>query len=161
VDVELAPYLEAVGFHVEFALRTGVDVRSDTKILRWARRRKYIFVCHDKHKDKSTRLELYPEIYRNGGRIIQIGGLTGQPLLTAFGKIVGNREEWSKFFAENDGVVTVGMHNLKTYNREQLQRWIQGIMNVGPAVGGKAKQRRPRPRKPRQRRPEQRPFDDM
>jgi hypothetical protein len=64
-------------------------------------------VCHDQHSDKETRLRLYPELYNYGGKILQIGGDSSQPMLTALGKILVWRENWEPWFQENDGKVVV------------------------------------------------------
>lgn len=72
LDVDIQPYLEAVGFQTHFALHVEADERDDVALLRWARENDHILVCHDKHKDRSTRLELYPELRRNGGRIYEM-----------------------------------------------------------------------------------------
>ena len=107
VNVELEPLLRAIGFRPEFALRVGVNIRSDVDVLRWARRRRYILVCHDKFKDRQTRIELYPELYRRGGKIIQIGGGPDQDPYTSLGKILLNREKWVEWFKNHDGIVIV------------------------------------------------------
>ena len=93
LDVEIQPYLEAVGFQTQFALQISADHRDDVALLRWARSNDHILVCHDKHKDRSTRLELYPELKANGGRILRITGNSSQDVLTALGKILVNREK--------------------------------------------------------------------
>ena len=64
LDVDIQPYLEAVGFQTHFALHVDADERDDVALVRWARENCYILVCHDKHKDRTTRLELYPELNR-------------------------------------------------------------------------------------------------
>jgi len=66
-----------------------------------------ILVCHDQHKDKETKLRLYPEMYKRGGKILQIGGDSSQNILNALGKILIWREQWSPWFEENDGKVIV------------------------------------------------------
>jgi hypothetical protein len=113
VNIDLEPLLRAIGFRTEFALRVGVNIRNDTDILRWARRHRYIMVCHDKFKDRQTRMELYPEIYHRGGKIIQIGGGPSQDCYTSLGKLLLHRQKWLEFFREHDGIVIVheqGMH---------------------------------------------------
>ena len=42
LDVEIQPYLEALGFQTEFALNISADHRSDVDLLRWARMNDYI-----------------------------------------------------------------------------------------------------------------------
>ena len=133
VDVGIGPYLEAVGFRVRLALHEGVDVRSDTAILRWARQHGYILVCHDKHRDKSTRLELYPELYEHGGKIIRISGRPGQDEITALGKILVHREKWTSWFAENNGEVIVASHTIIYRNAHELYTThVQGALLTDP-----------------------------
>ena len=102
VDPELADYLRAVGFNVELAPRDNPDViRDDVAVLRYARRRKRIVVCHDKHKDRATEMRLFPEIYNNGGHILRISGDSSQSLMQALGKVTIRYEEWSQWVKEN------------------------------------------------------------
>ena len=129
VNVELEPLLEAVGFRTEFALRVEVDIRKDTAILRWARRHRRILVCHDKHKDRETQLELFPEIYRNGGKVIRIGGGPGQDIYTSPGKILLHRQKWLKWFQTNDGIVTVH-ESMNKKDAHQLYQIVQGDMDL-------------------------------
>jgi len=114
-----------------------VDVTNDTAIARWARQHHYILVCHDKHRDKKTRLELFFEIYRNGGRIIRIGGAPDQDPLTALGKILVHRDEWRDFFADNDGIVVVHKEGMKKLPSHQLYAKIQGALDVERVTGRK------------------------
>ena len=161
VDVGIRPYLEAVGFRVQFALHVDVDVRSDTAILRWAREHEHILVCHDKHRDKSTRLELYPELYERGGKIIRIAGDSSQDVLTAVGKILVHREKWTEWFAENDGEVIVASHRLIHHDAHFLYTThVQGELITDPE--GTMRRRRTRGQRQRQQPlnspPEQPPF---
>jgi len=107
VNVELEPLLKAIGFRPTFALHVDVNIRSDTDLLRWARRHRHILVCHDKFKDKQTRLELYPELHRRGGKIIQIGGGPSQDPYKSLGKILLHREKWIGWFTTHDGIAIV------------------------------------------------------
>ena len=159
VSAEAGPYLTAIGFRVKFALHTGANVRSDTALLRWARRNRHIFVCHDKHKDGTTRQELFPEIARNGGKALRIGGRPGQDPIVSAGKLLANRDKWLAFFAENDGIVTCGSQGVEYYNRERLLKKVQTIMNIGPVAGGKV--RKPKPTKPRPKRARPRPLEQL
>jgi len=154
VNVELEPLLQAVGFRTKFALRVGVNVRKDTDILRWARRHRRILVCHDKYRDKETQLELFPELYRNGGRIIRIGGKPGQDIYTSLGKILLHRQEWIKWFKENDGIVTVHQ-SMNTKPAYKLYQLIQGDMELVSDPTGTLRHRKrlTRPRKPRIKQP--------
>jgi hypothetical protein len=128
VNVELEPLLSAVGFRTELALRVDVNIRKDVDILRWARRHRYILVCHDKFKDRQTRLELYPEIYHNGGKIIQIGGGPSQDCYTSLGKILLHRSKWREFFSEYDGIVIVHEQGMNKRDANKLYSVIQRKM---------------------------------
>ena len=101
VDPELADYLKAVGFDVLLAPRNNPLIRDDVQVLRYARRRRRIVVCHDRHRDLESELELFPEIYHNGGRILRITGDSSQSLVLALGKITLHFEEWSEWFKAN------------------------------------------------------------
>jgi hypothetical protein len=127
--------LRAVGFGVRFALRVGVDVTSDAAILRWAREHDYILVCHDRHKDRKTRLELYPEIYHNGGRIICVGGGPDQDPLVALGRILVHLDEWRDFFAQNDGIVVVHKTGMNVTPSYELYARVQGELDMERATG--------------------------
>ena len=109
LDVDIQPYLEAVGFQTHFALHVDADERDDVALVRWARENCHILVCHDKHKDRTTRLELYPELKAKGGHILRITGDSSQDVLTALGKILVNREKWRAWFKDNDGEVILKM----------------------------------------------------
>ena len=125
LDVEIQPYLEAVGFQTQFALHISADHRDDVALLRWARSNNHILVCHDKHKDRSTRLELYPELKANGGRILRITGNSSQDVLTALGKILVNREKWVSWFSNNDGEVILKMDGVIYRTAEQLYSMVE------------------------------------
>lgn len=157
VSVELEPYLRAVGFRVQLAIRTDADITRDSSILRWARRRRYVLVCHDKHRDKTTRLDLYPELYENGGKILRIGGPPGQEELTALGKILVHREKWRTWFAENDGVVIVTGEKAIYHTASELYTRIQpSLEGVDPVA--RMRHRRPSTRQ-QQKRPRQVPIE--
>ena len=131
INPELDPLLEAVGFRTEFAKNVGVDVRDDTAILKWARRHRHILVCHDRHKDRRTQVHLFTEMRRNGGRIIEISGHTGQEPLTALGKLLVDREEWRKFFEDNHGIVTVHKGPAKLRPAHKLYTIVQRELALG------------------------------
>ena len=102
IDPELAEYLRAVGFDVKLAPRDKPQViGDDVEVLRYARQRKRIVVCHDKHKDRETELRLFPEIYNNGGFILRISGDSSQSLMHALGKVTIRYDEWSEWFRDN------------------------------------------------------------
>jgi hypothetical protein len=107
IDPELADYLRVVGFDVQLAPRENPIIQDDVEVLRFARRRRRILVCHDSHSDTSTRLRLYPELYHRGGKILHIGGDSSQHLLVALGKVLVNYEHWSEWLQSNDGRVSV------------------------------------------------------
>ena len=125
LDVDIQPYLEAVGFQTHFALRIEADERDDVALLRWARENHHILVCHDKHKDRSTRLELFPELNTNGGHILRITGDSSQDVLTALGKILVNREKWRTWFEDNDGVIILKMDGVIYRPAHELYRMVE------------------------------------
>lgn len=125
INLELEPLLQAIGFRTESALRVGVNHRNDTEILKWARRHRCILLCHDRYRDKETKIELYPEVYRNGGKIIQICGGPEQHPLTSLGKILAHREEWLMFFKENSGVVALTKDSMKKKRARDLYTMVQ------------------------------------
>ncbi len=149
INIELEPLLKAVGFDTEFALRVGVDIRKDKNVLIWARTHRRILVCHDKHSDKQTRLDLYPEIYQRGGKIIRISGDSSQDPLTALGAVLVRREQWREFFAKNEGMVVVHSQGINYLPRERLIRRVQGGLGMEvdteqlKAIQPKQRQRRP------------------
>jgi hypothetical protein len=134
LDVDIQPYLEAVGFQTHFALHVEADERDDVALLRWARENDHILVCHDKHKDRSTRLELYPELRRNGGRILRITGDSSQDVVTALGKILVNREKWRTWFKDNDGEIILKMDGVIYHTADELYEMVERhIEGVDPA----------------------------
>ena len=131
VNVSLEPLLQAVGFRTEFALRVSVNERNDRQILRWARQHRYIYVCHDKFKDKQTRLEIYPGIYDRGGKVIQIRGREGpaQDVYKSLGKILLHRKEWKAWFEEHQrGIVTVSTQRMNGRTARELYTVVQAEM---------------------------------
>jgi hypothetical protein len=114
IDPELADYLRAVGFDVQLAPRDNPQViENDVEVLRYARRRRRIVVCHDRHRDRESELELFPEIYNNGGRILRIGGDSSQSLLLALGKVTVHYTSWSTWFSSNPKGGRVVLHKDK------------------------------------------------
>lgn len=124
VDPELADYLNAVGFDVLLAPRGDPLIRDDVEVLRYARRRRRIVVCHDNHKGFESELELFPEMYHNGGRILRIAGDSSQSLLFALGKITLHYQEWSNWFKSNPqgGRVVVTKQKCITTTAEQFMK---------------------------------------
>ena len=135
-DPELADYLRAVGYDVTLAPRGGRTIRDDVRVLRLARRQGRIVVCHDAHRDRETQLRLYPELYRRGGKILQIRGDSSQDLLTALGKVITWRLEWSNWFSQNDGRVVVSKGGWRKNTAAELANFasVQRVQDVGPVV---------------------------
>lgn len=151
VRADVKPLLEAVGFRVQFAPPgVGGSAPSDTEIVRRARGRDQIVVCHDKHRDKQTRLELYSEVYHGGGRIIRVGGPPGQDPLIIVGKILANVDKWRDFFSENDGMVLVHREGIKYFPSYKLYARVQATLDVERVTGRKvikpSRQRKPKKR---------------
>ena len=152
IDPELADYLRAVGFDVLLAPRANPQViENDVAVLRYARRRKRIVVCHDRHKDRESELELFPEIYNNGGYILRIGGDSSQSLLLALGKVTVHYDTWSTWFSVNPQGGRVVLHKDKyiaTTAEEFMKRHLRRVY-VGhdfPPLPPRRKGRRgPRP----------------
>ena len=162
VNVYLEPLLQAVGFRTKFALRVSVNERNDRQILMWARRHRYIYVCHDKFKDKATRLELYPEIYHHGGKVIQIRGRDGpaQDIYKSLGKILLHREEWAAWFDQNqNGIVTVSTERMRGRTSHELYTIVQAEMPLATdpetTLRNPSTRRRPRQQRTRIPPPEQ------
>ena len=88
-------------FDVLLAPRDDLLIQDDVEVLRYARRRRRILVCHDKHADRATQWRLFPELYHNGGRILRIGGDSSQSLILALGKVLIHYEAWSAWFESN------------------------------------------------------------
>ena len=149
VNAYLERYLTAIGFDVVFATRVDVDIHDDTAILKWARRRRRIMVCHDKFRDRQTRRELYQEVYANGGRIIRIGGPPDQHPLTSLGKILAHRQDWLKFFSENHGMVVVHRTGMKQMPQETLIRQYQKVMFDPPQIIRQSRRKSQTARRPK------------
>ena len=135
-DPELADYLRAVGYDVTLAPRGGSTIRDDVKVLRLARGQGRIVVCHDAHRDRATQLRLYPELYYRGGKILQIRGDSSQDLLTALGKVITWRLEWSNWFSQNDGRVVVSQGSWRKQTVTELANFVsvKRTQDVGPVV---------------------------
>ena len=125
VDARLEQYLVAVGFDVVFAIRSGVDIRDDVAVLKWARRHRRIMMTHDRFKDGPTKHKLYQEVYVNGGKIIQIARRQDQSPAMLLGKVLVHLRDWAAFFEENEGMVLLHASGLKRMPREYLIRQIQ------------------------------------
>ncbi len=146
-----------MGFDTESALRVDVNVRDDRAVLRWARRRRRILVCHDKHRDRATNQYLFPELYYRGGKVIRIHGSPEQDPLQALGKILLHRSKWLEFFKTyGRGVATVQMGDCRLKTGDQLFRVVQKDMSLvtepgeslGSVVPKKRQKRAPKRRPP-------------
>lgn len=149
LDVEIRPYLDAVGFQTRFALEIDADERSDVALLRWARENNYILVCHDKFRDRTTRLELYPELNSNGGRILRITGDSSQDVITAAGKIIVNREKWLNWFEDNNGLVILKSDGVLYRRADELYQTVQRHHEAGDLADRiRARKRTPSNKRP-------------
>lgn len=135
IDVELAPYLRAVGFNVRFAPKEHPTIRDDVKTVGLARQQRRILVRHDRTRDRKTKGRLYPVLYRRGGRILVISGDSSQPLLTALGKVLMFHRHWSAWFNSNEGVIRLTESGWKPQTpAELLHGHVQGVLTVDPKV---------------------------
>lgn len=128
VNARVLRYLSAIGFDVVLASGTGINVRDDTGIVRWARRNRRILVAHDRWKDRKTKFKVFNEIHRNGGKAIQVRGGPQQHELSTVGKIIANRQKWLLFFKDNDGICEVSEQGCKSRSREYIVRQIRGVL---------------------------------
>jgi hypothetical protein len=142
INAELEPLLRAVGFRTESAYRIDANIRSDTALIRWARRNRYIFVCHDRLRDRKTNQYVYPEIYHHGGKVIRIGGDPSQDPLTALGKVLLHREKWREFFAEHDGVAIVHGTGVHLKAASALYTYVQREMKLTKDPAGTLRKRK-------------------
>jgi len=151
VNPNLTQYLRAVGFNVLFATKVKVNYRDDVAVVKWARRHNRIVVAHDKYRDKRTKIRVCQEVYEHGGRVIQIAGGPQQHPLTSVGKILTHRDDWVKFFQDNDGMVLVHQTGMTPKPRAYLFRQIQGQLGqpMLPVIAPKA----PRPQRKTKRKP--------
>ena len=157
LNVEVQPLLKPLGFRTRFTLHVRANERDDTDLLRWARRNGYIFVCHDKFRDKDTRLNLYPELYERGGKILRVGGHNSQEPLTAVGKIIVHRAKWKPWFEANDGIVVVADESRPTFQpaAELYTRVQTHLEGIDPDQRIRQREQRPRQRRPPQTSPTQ------
>ena len=133
VNILVRSYLEAVGFDIVLSTQENVNVRSDVDLLRWARERGRILVCHDKHRDGQTRMRLFEEIYVNGGKILRIGGRPDQSPITSAGMIMVHRQQWLQFFEEHQGgIVVVHRTGCRFSTPDDLQLQIRRRDSAGP-----------------------------
>ena len=151
VNPHLARYLRAVGFDVLFAAKVKVDYRDDIAIIKWARSHSRIVVTHDRYRDRATKIRACQEIYENGGQVIQVSRGQSQTPLTSLGKILAHREDWVKFFQENDGMVLVHQTGMTPMPRAYLIRQIQSQLDFPtlPQIAPKSPRTRKGGRKPK------------
>jgi len=106
IDPELVVLLRKVGFKATHASWHPSIPNDDTRYLVWARKRGYILVNHDKHRDAKTKYSFYSEMYYRGGRVIRVGK-PGQPTLRLLGCILAQRHMWLAHFASDSGEASV------------------------------------------------------
>ncbi len=134
-----------------FAGKVQVDYRNDIAIIKWARSHGRIVVTHDRYRDRATKIRACQEIYENGGQVIQVSRGQNQTPLTSLGKILAHREDWVKFFQENDGMVLVHQTGMTPMPREYLIRQIQSQLDLPtlPYIAPKSPRTRKGGRKPK------------
>lgn len=140
-----------MGFNVLFAAKVKVDFRDDIAIIKWARSHGRIVVTHDRYRDRATKIRACQEIYENGGQVIQVSRGQSQTPLTSLGKILAHREDWVKFFQENDGMVLVHKTGMTPMPRAYLIRQIQSQLEFPalPQIAPKSPRRGRGGRKPK------------
>ena len=149
VNANIIRYLRAIRFDVLFAVKVKVDIRDDGAIVEWSRKHNRILVTHDKYKNRGHKIRVFQEIYEHGGHVIQIAGGPDQDVFTSLGKIIVNREEWVKFFNDNDGVAFLRKDGMKPMPRGYLIRQLQGTLGDDESVIGDIPLKSPRRRKQR------------
>lgn len=124
VSAEVEPLLQAVGFRTESMLRLMdvVDIQDDVEVVKWARRHRRILICHDKHKDRVTKIRLNAEVGLHGGRVITVLGGPQQSTYSTVGKILVNRDQWRErlVLRGEHGVVRVGAQNMTFWDQQWL-----------------------------------------
>ena len=162
MNARLVPYLAAIGFDVVFAPRVDVNIRDDREVLKWARRRRRIMICHDKFKDGPTRIKIFKEVYEHGGRVIQVSSKPDRHPLTSLGLILARRRDWLRFFEEEtDGMVLVHMTGMKRMDRDYCLRQFQNILidpTPDPSPALERRRRTGQPRRSQPPPPEQAPL---
>lgn len=133
VDPELGLLMSALGFDVADVRKAkGLRNPKDKQVLIWARRYRRILVCHDRHRDRKTRLSLYPEIWERGGQIIELQGGSDQDPYEALAKLLRHRATWLAFFAkEGKGRIVLTGDRCKTETAFALMSKIQGVAGIG------------------------------
>lgn len=116
-----------------------------------------IVVCHDNHNDVATKIRLYPELFENGGKIIQIHGDSSQDPLTAASKLAVHREEWIEFFDSNSGRVVVSRSSARKQTAQSLYTRVQGEMKLTADPAGTLRGRKRFHRQVRRKRPDDPP----
>ena len=156
VPPELGTLLDVVGFRTRRVHDLAATIRKDVDVLRAARKDRRILVCFDRHKDARTRVNWNIEIFKAGGRVIEITEGPGQDARQALGKVLVHLPEWRAHFEKSqDGVAIVQRAGLKFFDRERLraltpQRALDE--NLDPSVALRGRQP-PRSRARQQKRP--------
>jgi len=149
IDPELVLLLRKVGFKATHASYHEKIPNDDTKYLAWARKRDYILVTHDKHRDAKTKYSFYSEMYYRGGRVIRVGK-PGQPALRLLGCILAQRHMWSAHFATDSGEAVVhpgGCHFKNAGELLERSKYKMRLPFEDPSTP--LKQRQPLKRKPK------------
>ena len=149
IDPELVFLLRKVGFKATHASWHKKIPNDDTKYLVWARKRDYILINHDKHRDAKTKYSFYSEMYYRGGRVIRVGK-PGQPTLRLLGCILAQRHIWSARFATDSGEAVVHPSGCNFKNAGELLELSKYKMRLpfeDPSIP--LKERRPLKRKPK------------
>lgn len=151
VEVDVENLLATLGFKVEIAEASSVDIHDDVAILRHARKHRRILLCHDRHRDMATRWALYEEIALRGGQIICVSrGGRGhvQTPLEVVGILLAHSSEWRRFFDEKrHGRVLLHRSGCGTRDQQQLMKEGPSMLGVDvPVVPGSARPQRRRVR---------------
>ena len=86
---------------------------------------------------------MYPEVYHNGGKIIQIGGGPDQDPYKSLAKLLMHMQEWLEWFKENDGIVIVKGDGIKKQDAHKLFKFVQAEMSLEVAPAQTLRSRKP------------------
>jgi hypothetical protein len=128
IDPELVFLLRKVGFKATHATWQKIP-NDDIEYLKWGKKRGYILVCHDKHRDTKTKYNFYSELYYHGGRIIRVGK-PGHPPLRLLGCILAQRHMWLDYFAHDSGEASVHPSGCNFTNAHELLERSQYTMRL-------------------------------
>lgn len=152
MDPELVFLLRKVGRKATHATWHHNIPNNDTKYLIWARKRGYVLVCHDKHRQEETKYSFYSEMYYRGGWVIRVGK-PGQPTLRLLGCILAQEHRWSEEFSKGSGEASVhpsGCNWTSAFGKLERSRYSLRLPFPDPSIPLKQRQplkRRSRPRK--------------